>query len=55
MTALSATAVRDLAREAGLPDYLAEELADELAGDGFADEALVIFAVGQVLDEIREG
>lgn len=55
MTALSATAVRDLAREAGLPDHLAEEIADDLAGDGFADEALVVFAVGQALDEIREG
>lgn len=55
MTRLSATAIADLARQTGLPDYLADEIGADLAGDGFADEPLVIFAIGQALDEIREG
>ncbi len=54
MTRLSHTAIRDLAAEVGLPDYIGEDVANALTeGDGFADESVVIFALGQALDDLR--
>ena len=56
MIRLSHTAIRDLAAEVGLPDYIGEDVADRLTeGDGFADEHLVTWALLDALDEIREG
>lgn len=48
MTRLSFTAARDTLRVAGLPDYLAEEVALDLCHDGFVDEDVMWFRFDQI-------
>ena len=45
MTRLSLTTVADLGREAGLPDYLADEVAWSVTEGDFADEAVAVAAI----------
>jgi hypothetical protein len=52
MTRLSLTAVADLAREVGLPDYLADEIAWSVTEGDFADERIAVFAVQQAREEL---
>jgi hypothetical protein len=55
MTRLSATAIRDLASQVGLPEYLGEEIANSCVDShGFADEDLVLSAIGTAERDIEE-
>lgn len=55
MTYLSFTAVRDLGVSVGLPDYLAEEVAESVIGDeDFATEAVALAAITTALTDIQE-
>ena len=55
MTRLSWTAIRDYACSQGLPEYVAESIADDFlpTREGFEDEAPVIFAVDRADEEIN--
>ena len=55
MTYLSFTAVRDLGVSVGLPDYLADEVAESVIGDqDFASEVVAVQAVTVALTDIQE-
>lgn len=55
MITLSWTAIRDYACEQGLPEYVAESIADDFLPEreGFADEALVIYVVDRADEEMN--
>jgi hypothetical protein len=56
MTHLSFTAARDLAAACGLPDYLAEDVAESSLGDmDFAPEDIVLAQIGYAQRDIAEG
>lgn len=55
MTRLSPTAIRDEAVRAGLPEYVAEDIAHSLAAPGeTAPEQAVEFAIDLALREMAE-
>jgi hypothetical protein len=55
-TALSFTAAHDALREAGLPDYLAEDVARTLTGEHrFVSEDLLLWTFNSIMSELRAG